>query len=240
LITALHYLIIKTSEKCTCILFRKYLQVRSKIMVTTSTKAQGKIGVLIEEHFDEIEFRAFNKFFPEHGYEIEYISHLWNQKQLTFKGVDLTEEVTVTVEVNDIEPTDYEGIILIGAYAMDRLRYEEHPQQEQPNQSPAIKFLRKAVKAMDAGKLNIGTICHSLWLFCADPELLSNRKVTCAHNIICDVQNAGGIIIFDGNTTKDLQIDGNFITAKHPNVVTEFMEVFLKAINEQRLQLAIK
>ncbi|QSJ20276.1 DJ-1/PfpI family protein [Nostoc sp. UHCC 0702] len=209
-------------------------------MVIHSIKNQGKIGVLIEEHFDEIEFRAFNRFFPEHGYEIEYISHLWNQEQLTFKGVALTEEITVTVEVNDVEPTDYEGIILIGAYAMDRLRYEEYPQQGQSNQSPAVKFLRKAVKAMDAGKLKIGTICHSLWLFCADPELLKNREVTCAHNIICDVKNAGGIIIFDGDGTKNLHIDGNLITAKHPNVVVEFMEIFLKAINEQRLQVATR
>lgn len=209
-------------------------------MATNGTKAQGKIGVLIEEHFDEIEFRAFNNFFPQHGYEIEYISHLWNQEQLTFKGIDLTEEITVTVEVNDVEPTDYEGIILIGAYAMDRLRYEQYPQQGQPNQSPAVKFLRKAVKAMDAGQLKIGTICHSLWLFCADPEILRNREVTCAHNIICDVKNAGGIIVFDGEGTKNLHIDGNLITAKHPNVVEEFMEVFLKAISEQKLQVATR
>ncbi|MBC1223964.1 DJ-1/PfpI family protein [Nostoc sp. UCD121] len=206
--------------------------------MVNNAKIQGKIGVLIEEHFDEIEFRAFNSFFPKNGYEIEYISHIWNQDKLTFKGVELIEEVTVTVEVNDIEPTDYKGIILIGAYAMDRLRYEEYPKQGQPNQSPAVRFLRKAVKAMDAGKLNIGTICHSLWLLCADPELLKNREVTCAHNILCDVQNAGGIIIFDGDGTKNLHIDGNLITAKHPNVVAEFMEVFLKAINEQRLQVA--
>ncbi|BAZ70790.1 ThiJ/PfpI domain-containing protein (plasmid) [Fischerella sp. NIES-4106] len=209
-------------------------------MATTTFKSKGKIGVLIEEHFDEIEFRAFNKFFPANGYELEYISHLWNQQQLTFKGIDLTEEVTVTVEVNDIEPTDYEGIILIGAYAMDRLRYEEHHQEGQPNQAPAVRFLRKAVKAMDAGKLKIGAICHSLWLFCADPELLKNREVTCAHNIICDIQNAGGIIIFDGNGTKNLHIHGNLITAKHPNVVAEFMDIFLKAINEQLLQVVTK
>ncbi|MEH2406069.1 DJ-1/PfpI family protein [Nostoc sp.] len=148
--------------------------------------------------------------------------------------------MTVTVEVNDVEPTDSQGIILIGAYAMDRLRYEEYPKQGQPNQSPAVRFLRKAVKAMDAGKLNIGTICHSLWLFCADAELLKNREVTCAHNILCDVQNAGGIVIFDGDGTKNLHIDGNLITAKHPNVVAEFMEVFLKAINEQKLQIATR
>ena len=209
-------------------------------MTITASKNPGKIGVLIEDHFDETEFRRFNEFFPAHGYEVEYISHLWNQKQLTFRGNDLTEEVTVTVEVNNIEPTDYEGIILIGAYATDRLRYEEFPKKGQPNQSPAVRFLRKAVKAMDAGRLRIGTICHSLWLFCADPELLKDREVTCAHNIICDVQNAGGIVVFTGDKTKPIHADGNLITANHPNVVDEFLDVFLAAINKRQLQAITK
>ena len=205
-------------------------------MTTASSNTKGKIGVLIEDHFDDFEFRAFNEFFPANGYEIEYISHLWNQEQVTFKGNESAEEVTVTVEVNDVEPTDYDGIILIGAYAMDRLRYEAHPQEGQPNQSPAVRFLRKAVKVMDAGRLNIGTICHSLWLFCAAPELLKNRQVTCAHNIICDVKNAGGIVIFDGDDTKRVHIDGNLITGKHPDMLDEFMSVFLEEIGKQALK----
>jgi putative intracellular protease/amidase len=89
---------------------------------------------------------------------------------------------------------------------------------------------------MDANKLKIGTVCHSLWLFCAAPELLKNRKVTCAHNLIYDVQNAGGIVVFDGVETKKVHIDGNLITGKHPNVVDEFMKLFLEALNEQELE----
>lgn len=205
-------------------------------MTNTALKSPGKIGVLIEDHFDETEFRRFNEFFPENGYEVEYISHLWNQKQLIFRGNDLTEKVTVTTEVNDVEPTDYQGIILIGAYAMDRLRYEANPQPGQSNQAPAVNFLRQAVKAMDANQLKIGTICHSLWLFCAAPELLEGRQVTCAHNLISDVQNAGGIVMFDGNQTKTLHIDSNLITGKHPNAVDEFMSVFLEEIKKQQLQ----
>lgn len=204
-------------------------------MIAKNYKSKGKIGILIEDHFDETELRGFNDFFPTNGYEVEYISHLWNQKQITFKGNDLIEEVTVSIEVNDIEPTNYDGIILIGAYAMDRLRYEVNPQEGQPNQSPAVKFLRKAVKAMDADRLKIGTICHSLWLFCAAPELLKNRKVTCAHNLIYDVQNAGGIVVFEGNGTKKIQIDKSLITAKHPEVTYEFMKVFSEEIEKHKL-----
>lgn len=201
-------------------------------MKTNSLQVKGKIGVLIESHFDEHEYRTFNELFPENGYDVEYISHLWNQEQLTFKGNDFSEEVTVTIEINDVDIADYKGIILIGGYAMDRLRYQQYPHEAQPNQSPAVAFLRKAVKAMDEHQLKIGTICHSLWLFCAEPELLKNRKVTCAHNIICDVENAGAIVMYDGYETKNTYIDGSLITGKHPGVIEEFMSVFLEEVSK--------
>jgi protease I len=40
------------------------------------------------------------------------------------------------------------------------------------------------------------------WLFCADPDLIKNRQVTCAHNIICDVENAGAEVIYTGDSTQ--------------------------------------
>jgi protease I len=193
---------------------------------------KGKIGVLTEEHFDETEYRRFNEFFPAHGYEVEYISHLWGNENLTFRGNDFSEQVTVTTEVNDVDPSDYKAIILIGGYAMDRLRYQEHPKEGEASQAPAVRFLRKAVKAMDGGRLKIGTICHALWLFCASPDLLKERKVTCAHNILCDVQNAGAIIVFDGEQTATTYIDGGLISGRHPGVVDEFMNTFLRELEK--------
>jgi putative intracellular protease/amidase len=167
------------------------------------TVPKGKIGVLIEEHFDGTEFRRFNEYFPEQGYEVEYISHLWGNSELTF------------------------GSNPENAYAMDRLRYQVNVKKGQKNQAPAVEFLRQAVQEPN---VKLGTICHSLWLFCADPDLLKGKKVTCAHNIICDVENAGAEIVYDGDVTADLVIDGNFITGKHPGMVDQFMETFVSEI----------
>ncbi len=194
---------------------------------------KGKIGVLIEEHFDPTEFRRFNEYFPSQGYQVEYMSHLWGQEQLHFgsnaEGDTVNEHVTVTVEVNAINPADYKGILLIGAYATDRLRYQATVSKGSKNQAPAVVFLRKA---MQVKGLKIGTICHSLWLLCADPDLLKNRKVTCAHNIICDVENAGGEVIYEGDGTTELVIDADLITGKHPGMVDLFMETFVKEIEK--------
>jgi protease I len=196
---------------------------------STAREAKGKIGVLIEEHFDATEYREFNIFFPAWGYDVQYISHLWGNKELTFgsnpEDNKIEFHVPVTTEIDSVHPSDYKGILLIGAYAMDRLRYEANPRKGQPNQSPAVNFLRKAI---DTPGLKIGTICHSLWLFCAAPELLKGRKVTCAHNLIYDVQNAGGDVQFGKDGTIEVFVDGNLITGKHPGFTHQFLETFLK------------
>lgn len=72
-----------------------------------------------------------------------------------------------------------------------------------------------------------------MWLFCADSDLIKGRKVTCAHNIICDVENAGAEVIYENDVTADLVIDGNLISGKHPGVVDKFMEVFVTEIEKQ-------
>jgi protease I len=193
---------------------------------------KGKIGVLIEEHFDATEFRRFNEYFPAHGYEVEYLSHLWGQPQLHFganpDNDEVEEHVTVTTELNDVDPSDYKGIILIGAYAMDRLRYQTKVKRGEKNQSPAVVFLRKAMQQ----EAKVGTICHSMWLFCADQDLIRGRKVTCAHNIICDVENAGGEVVYDGDEAAELVIDRNLISGRHPGVVDQFMEAFVHEIEK--------
>ncbi len=191
---------------------------------------KGKLAVLIEDHFDQTEFRSFNNYFPTRGYQVEYISHLWGNDQLVFgsnpDNGTVEEHVTVTTEINSVQPDDYQGIICIGAYAMDRLRYQPLPQKGQPNTAPAVVFIREAM----AKGVKVGTICHSLWLLCADPSLLQNRKVTCAHNIICDVESTGAEVIYSDEGTANLVIDDNLITAKHPAMTEEFMETFLHEI----------
>ena len=188
-----------------------------------------KVLVLVEEHYDETEYNVFNDFFPKEGIKVEYGSYLWGNESLTFEGNDKTSKVTVSTCVSKVNLDDYAGLILIGGYAMDRLRYET--KLGATNQAPAVELLRKAVVRMDNNQLAIGTICHSLWLFCADTNLLKEREVTCAHNIACDVSNAGGKIMIEDGDTVELHQQGLLITGKHPGCVNIFVERFKEVIN---------
>ena len=201
----------------------------AKLTMVSSFAMAKKVLVLVEEHYDETEYNVFNEFFPKHGIDVEYGSYLWGNDSLTFEGNDKTSKVEVKTCVSKVDLTDYAGLILIGGYAMDRLRYET--KLGEPNQSPAVELLRKAVKMMDNNELAIGTICHSLWLFCADKTLIKGREVTCAHNIACDVVNAGGKIITKNGETVELHQQGLLITGKHPGCVDVFVEKFKEVIN---------
>lgn len=188
-----------------------------------------RILVLIEEHYDETEFNVFNEFFPGHNISVDYASYLWGNESLDFEGNDKTSKVSVALCVTKVNLEDYQGLILIGGYAMDRLRYQSELSGSR-SRAPAVELLRNAVNRMDQGKLAIGTICHSLWLFCADPSLINGRRVTCAHNIACDVENAGGILVVVNGETVETNVDGLLITGRHPGVVDAFNSVFLQAI----------
>lgn len=192
-----------------------------------------KIYVLIESHYDPTEAPAFEMFFPACGYDVEFISDLRGAGSRVFKDNDGMNCIEVTTDLCDTDLDDAGGLILIGGYAMDMLRYQVHVTAEgRPNEPRATQFLRRA---MSKPNLVVGTICHSLWLFTPAPDLLKNRRVTCAHNIMFDVQNTGAQLVYDESKEMlaDVHVDGNLVTARHPYVVQAFMNTFLEELNRR-------
>lgn len=192
-----------------------------------------RVGVLIEEYFDPIEYRKFNAYFPPLGFEVVYLAHLWGQPSLTFNSVPddrkITEQVIVSTEIATADPATFSGILLIADYAMDRMRYQAKVGKGQPNVAPAVEFLRRA----SAAGTTIGALCHGLWLFCAAPELLRGKRVTCGHNIICDVENAGGDVQYEGDRTANLVVDGNLLTGRSPEILDSYLDSFVRQMRSR-------
>ena len=205
-------------------------------------KSKIKIAVLIEQHYDHDEWIAFTNFFRvECKTEIIPVSHLWGQTKLTFyaNGNDNTipGACDVTEEINNLKASDFAGILRIGGYAADRLRYEERPSKAGDCQSPAARFI---ASALVNPSIVVATLCHGLWLLTAMPSLIKGRSVTCAPNIVRDVQNAGANIVFDGLELKKIVADDNLITASHPEVLSDFMKLVWTTIQEKQTKQEIK
>lgn len=194
-----------------------------------------RIAIMIESHFDDTEPGAFTMFFPANGYSTEFISNLRGNPERVFKGNDTDQEICVTQDLDRVNLEDYSGLILVGGYAMDMLRYEVHVDEGQPNEPKATQFMRRAFAA---NHLLIGTICHSLWLLTPAPDLLQGRQVTCSHNIMHDVRNTGAVLVYDRKhrSLADTHVDGRLITARHPYVVAAFMNLFLEELNKRAVR----
>lgn len=172
-------------------------------------KLKGKkIGILMESDFYEHEIWYYHYRFPEEGAELHFLTRLWGQPFLTFKGHEyhVPFECRESFEpISDEELNTYSAIIVPSAMVSDRLRYTEDIKKI----PPAVEFLKRAFANPNILK---GIICHGLWLVSPAPELVKGRRVTCHNNLHGDAINYGAIY-----TDEDVVVDGDLVTGRSGN-----------------------
>lgn len=169
-------------------------------------KLQGKkIAVLIEGDFYEHEIWYYHFRFPEEGAELHFLSRLWGQPSLSFKGHEYHAPFECNESFEDMDDEtlrSYSAIIVPAGMVADRLRYTEDVNKI----SPATEFLKRAFAERTILK---GIICHGLWLVASVPELVRGRRVVAHNNLIGDVKNMGAIY-----TNEDVVVDGDLVTGR--------------------------
>lgn len=163
------------------------------------------IGILIESDFYEPEIFYYQKRFPEEGAELHFLSRLWGQPALTFRGHEYHIPFSCHMSFEGMDDATlhrYAAIIVPSGMVADRLRYTEDIR----NLAPAVEFLRRAFATPHIIK---GIICHGMWLVAPVPELVRGRKVVAHNNLLGDVRNMGAHY-----TDEDIVIDGDLVTAR--------------------------
>jgi protease I len=164
-----------------------------------------KVAVLIESDFYEKEIFYYEHRFPEEGVELHFLSRMWGQPSITFKGHEehYPFECHESFEnMSDQELRSYSAIIVPSGIVSDRLRYAESPTQI----PPAVEFLKRAFAEKSIVK---GIICHGMWLVAPAPELVRGRKVVVHNNLIGDAKAYGAIY-----TDQDVVVDGDLVTGR--------------------------
>lgn len=169
-------------------------------------RLQGKkIAVLMESDFYEKEIFYYEHRFPEEGAELHFLTRLWGQPSLTFRGHEqhYPFECHESFEhIDDETLRSYAVIIVPSAMVSDRLRYTE----DIPKLPPATEFLKRAFAEKSILK---GIICHGLWLVAPAPDLVRGRRVVAHNNLLGDVRHMGAIY-----TDEDVVVDGDLVTAR--------------------------
>lgn len=185
-------------------------------------KLKGKkIGILFEGDFYENEIFYYNFRFAEEGADLHYLTRLWGQQSITFKGHEyhIPMDCHESFEgMSDKELAGYSAIIVPAGMVSDRLRYTENIAVE----PPATTFLRRAFANKDIIK---GIICHGMWLVSPAAELVRGRKAVVHNNLLGDAKNMG-IEYLD----QDVVVDGDLITARTGGHCHLFARAIIDAI----------
>lgn len=183
-----------------------------------------KIAILFESDFYENEIWYYKHRFPEEGIDLHFLTRLWDQDFLMFKG----HEYHVPMEchesfegLSDEELDSYSAIIVPSGIVADRLRYTEDVNKI----PPATQFLDRAFKNKNIIK---GIICHGIWLCAPMPELVRGRNVTVHNNLIGDAKAYGANYV-----DQDLVVDGDLVTARTGDHCHLLARKIIELIDEQ-------
>jgi protease I len=169
-------------------------------------KLQGhKIAILLEGDYYEPEIFYYQRRFPEEGAEVHFLTRLWGQPSLTFKGHEyqIPMEVRESFEdIGDAALQAYSAVIVPSGMVSDRLRYTEDVKKL----PPAVEFLKRAFAEKSILK---GIICHGMWLVAPAPELVKGRRVVVHNNLIGDARAYGAVYV-----DEDVVVDGDLVTAR--------------------------
>ena len=183
-----------------------------------------KIGILLENRFIDQEIIYYSHRFDEEGATTEFLTRLWGQPQLTFKGIELGMEITVDKsfeEIDDNELGTYSAIIVPAGMVADMLRYAEKP----GDLAPAVQFMKRAMANKSIIK---AAICHALWIFDPIPEVIRGRNVTCHNNIIGSVKNTGANYV-----DQDVVIDDDLITVRTGGMFAKLARTLINELEKE-------
>ena len=176
-------------------------------------KVQGKkIGILIENEFEEREIYYYEYRFAEEGMKVHFLTRLWGKRKVQFKGREFGAPFECSESFENLDHRTlrtFDAIVVPGGMVSDWLRYTENVNKL----PPATQFLKRAFAEKSIVK---GIICHGMWLMAPAPELVRGRRVVVNNNLIGDARNTGALYV-----NEDVVVDGDLVTGRssgHCNV----------------------
>jgi protease I len=176
-----------------------------------------KIAILMESDFYEPEILYYQRRFPEEGAQVHFLTRLWGNERMTFRGHEHGMPFTVDESFEDVDEfalKEFSAVIVPSGIVADRLRYTEDIEVL----PPATEFLRRAFA--DPAILK-GIICHGMWLVAPIPEVIRGRHAVVHNNLLGDLRNMGGVY-----QDQDVVVDGDLITAR----TGEHCHLFARAV----------
>ncbi len=167
-----------------------------------------RIGVLVDEGFEDLEFWVPVMRLREEGAQVLVMA----TRMETFRGKHcLTARPDVLV--GDVDAATLDGLVVPGGWAPDKLRRSE-----------AVLELVRAVHAQ--GKI-VAAICHAGWVL-ASAGIVRGRRATGSRGIKDDLVNAGALWV-----DEPALRDGNLVWGRVVEDIPAFCRELVLALANQ-------
>ncbi len=132
-----------------------------------------------------------------------------------WKHFDKGEKFKIDHAVSEVDPSDYDGLVLPGGVANpDQLRLDQD----------AVKFVRGFFEQ----KKPVGVICHGPWML-VEAGVAKGRKVTSWPSLQTDLRNAGAEWV-----DQEVVVDSGLVTSRKPDDLPAFCAKIIEELAEGR------
>lgn len=167
-----------------------------------------KVIALVDDEFEDLEHWYPVLRLREEGTQVDLVGPEANTTYNGKHGVPTKTDYAF----GDIDAADYDGILVPGGWAPDRLR--RYPE--------VLTFIQE----MDKAKKPIGQICHAGWVL-ASADVLKGKKVTSTSAIKDDMINAGATWVDEA-----VVVDGHLISSRRPADLPPYVKAFADKLAE--------
>jgi protease I len=177
---------------------------------------QAKILIMATDGFEESELTVPQEKLAEAGATVEVAAPKSRMKAGKIYGWDKTDwgkSVSVDKDIDDVNPADYDALVLPGGQINpDKLRVEPK----------ALEIIR----AFYSSGKTVAAICHAPWLL-IEAGVIKGKKCTSYHSIKTDVVNAGGEW-----RDETVVTDQGLITSRNPGDLDAFVSKIIEEVRE--------
>ncbi|REK18773.1 MAG: type 1 glutamine amidotransferase [Planctomycetota bacterium] len=166
-----------------------------------------RFAVLVEEQYEDQELWYPLLRLTEAGAQVTLVGPQAGVTYQSKHGYPAESEAAAS----DVSADDFDGVVIPGGYAPDRMRRDE----------AMVSLVREAFAA---GKV-VAAICHAGWMLCS-AGVLEGKRVTSVSAIKDDMTNAGA-----NWTDEEVVQDDNLITSRTPADLPAYLRTII-AVSE--------
>lgn len=167
-----------------------------------------RIAILVEDRYQVLELWYPLIRLKEAGANVTVIGREKGKVYTSGHGY----EVKADMSAGDVNPGDFDAVIVPGGYAPDLMR-----------RNPDM--VRLVAEAYQQGKI-VAAICHAGWML-ASAGIAQGKRLTSFFSIKDDMVNAGATWL-----DKPVVRDGNLITSRQPEDLPYFCREIISALSE--------